>query len=234
MTPERDVEPPALPTGVRPDPAVGEVVELERPDSRLGPALRLGLAKPYIRAWSTRSRRAVGVLVGAAGLGHEADLPADLAGVAHRSTPAIVALPPSGGSAWPASAWWWTCPRRWARGSRRSRRAPPRSRPRAPPRRCWRCDHARPGRTHRGRWPRSSSLLVRRRRRATSVSSMDGDPRAGASGQASVAVPVGQWSMGRPARAARCRAAATGARRRRTTHRPGGPAPGGPVRRARR
>ena len=84
---ERDIEAPALPAGVGADLAVGEVAELEGLDGRLGEALRGGFRDAVHARLVHQVTPGGGLIVGAAGLRHEADALPHLRGVAPQVRP---------------------------------------------------------------------------------------------------------------------------------------------------
>src|SRR6266702_4950312 len=93
---ERDIEAPTLPAGVGADPAVGEALKLESHDGGLSQALRGGLRDAAHSRLMHQVAPCVGLIVSATGLRHKANALPHLRGACRRSTPAIVASPPSG------------------------------------------------------------------------------------------------------------------------------------------
>src|ERR1035441_3449916 len=75
---ERHVEAPALAAGVGADVAVGEALELEGRNGRFGPFLRVGFRGAVHPRLMDQVAPCVGQGGGAAGLGHEADVPPHL------------------------------------------------------------------------------------------------------------------------------------------------------------
>ena len=119
---ERDVDPAALAAGVGLALAVGVLGELEGVQRLGGAPLRLGLADAVHPGLQHQLLAGGRLVPGAAALGHVADAAAHLARVAcagrrRRWWPRRRRAR----SAWRACAAWWSCRRRWGRGSRRSR-----------------------------------------------------------------------------------------------------------------